>query len=367
MMNCTDTNISMNDVPFNRNAAAIFPASLIGITNLSLVLLISLTRNLRTTTNIIICSSCISSTLFSFMILLNALVMAVASKEFGRYFSISVVNPLFELTVGAIFNFHITVISLERFYSVLLPFHYRRHATFGITTLALVAVWILPILMIYIPLYLKQLEYSNCLDRFYSDNIRLLYIILSAVFFLPLLALSITYIIIMIKVWSMNRNENRAFRTAGMIALAPAPAMALSNSNLNLRQHSHSRRQNYGQQREMQRQRLFRHKKALLQMLLLIGIYSVSLFPFYIVILLYLQDFEKNVIPAVYITYLIAITYLFFHPILSAIFTFSIKEECKKLYNRLKRRWSENKIAALQVQPSKHNHSVTFVQKISSR
>ena len=367
--NCADTNASIDTVPFNRQYAAAFPASLICITNLSLVLLIIFKRKLRTTTNIIICSSCISSILFSFMILLNAMVITAASEQFGRYFSNLVVNPLFELTVGAIFNFHVTIISFERFYSVVLPFHYRRHDTFRNTTLALMAVWILPVVIIYIPLHIVQLRYSykSCLNNFYSDNTKLLHIILSTVFFLPLLAISITYIIIMIQVWRMKRNETLASRTAGMIALATAPVMVMADSNTNLRHHCNSHPKQYERQQEMKRQRVFRHKKVLLQMLLLIGIYSISLFPFYIVMVLYLQNFDNDLVPAAYITYLIAISYLFFHPILSVAFTFSIKDECKKLWLRLQRRWSANKIAPLQVQPSKYNYSISLVQKISSR
>ncbi|RDD39968.1 Pyroglutamylated RFamide peptide receptor [Trichoplax sp. H2] len=364
MNNCAVWNTSTASVPFKRQYAAVIPASLICITNLAMVLLILWKRKLRTTTNAIICSSCITSIIFSMTLILNAAIVAIVPKQLGNFFLTSVINPTLELTIGAIFNFHITIISVERFYSVIHPFHYRRHANSRNTIIVLIVVWLLPIIIVYIPLHLMQVEHKLCPQRFYNENVNFFYIMISFIFFLPPLVIAITYIIIIIKVFSM-KDETWASHTVGMITLATAHAVALSSNNINMQQRS-SRLSKIRHRNNNNQQMTFRHKKALLQMLLLIGIYSIALFPFYIVILLYLQTFDDNFLTATYITYLVAITYLLIHPILSAIFISSIKEECRRIWCRLTNRCTVNKISPRKICLSRCNNSITLVQKYSS-
>ncbi|RDD37318.1 Octopamine receptor beta-2R [Trichoplax sp. H2] len=344
-MNNTTGNDTLPVRPFNRYQIGAAIISPVAVTNLAVVIMILSKSSLRTVTNIIICSSCVSALLFALMLIIAAIVTSVSTVGVHLFFLRCIYNHAVELTLGGIFSFHITAISLERFFSVIYPFRYQRFANVRNTSVVLVAVWLLPVILIYLPSFIASWIVNQRCFPWPKHIINVFfYILFPIIIFLPPIVISITYIIMIYKISSIT-SKSWLLRTSGRLS---ASAMA-SNGNTILLTTSNPLVSNKTEtsHHSKSRQRALRNRKPLLQMLLLVGIYSLTLFPFYFLFLLLIEtnDEQKFRVP-LYVSYLVTIGYLLVHPILSVVFTSAIKKECLKTWRnvRLNSCWCSSRL-----------------------
>lgn len=295
--------------PFDRfQVAAILTAPVI-VTNLALVFLICSKEELRTASNAIICSSCFACMTLAILLITNAIVSIYASQLQSKLL-LCILNRATELAASANITFHITMISVERFYSVVYPFKYQRFATNRNTCLLILGLWSIPVVTIYLPVVVTSLTINGHCQNWYNIlTLRIIFhfILFPIVFVLPPVMTFIAYTAIMYKIFAMTKK-----------------IWSQWSCNSNCRRISRY-------------QLMMAHRKALFQMLLLLSIYSISFFPFFTFYTIYTQSKNQQITTGTYISYLIAVTYILIHPLLSILFTAPIKEElrlkCKQLFN----------------------------------
>lgn len=261
--------------------------------------------NLRIQSNVIVCSSCVSALVFGLVIVGSAVVSRMKNRLLRFLLLTCVFGHPTELTCAGIFNAHIVVISLERFYTVVYPFKYQRFATKRNVFIVLFLTWTIPICFIYILVILTSIHQAgHCYGWLTIPDLNIVfnYILVPIVLFLPSTITFITYSIILCKIYSIQRKTWS------------------ERCNLTLPQPSSTY------------QLMLQHRKALFQMFLVIGIYAIAFYPFFICYTAFLVIRSFLFLVLTYITYLFAIIYLGLHPILLIYFNASIKDEVKKCW-----------------------------------
>ena len=308
-MNSSGSNASSSGLSYfdrySLSAYVFIPTILINFIFVTFVLAKS---NLRTYSNIILCSSCISALLFGLVIVGGAFFNQIKSKYLWRFlFSCAFGHPT-ELTCAGIFNAHIAVISLERFYTVVYPFKYQRFATKRNVFMVLFLTWAIPICFIYVLIVLTSIHQAgHCYGWLTIPELYAVfnYILVPVVLFLPSSITFITYTIILCKIYSIQRKtwSERCNLTV------PQPSSTY--------------------------QLMLQHRKALFQMFLVIGIYAIAFYPFFICYIAFLSTRKLSLLLPTYMTYLLAVIYLGLHPILLIYFNASIKDEVKKFWKNM--------------------------------
>ncbi|RDD37323.1 Trace amine-associated receptor 1 [Trichoplax sp. H2] len=279
------------------------------IINLAFVIFILSKSQLRVPSNIIICSSCISSLLFGFIIVFTAIVNQISDRSLRITLLTCVVGNPTELTCAGIFNAHIAAISLERFFSVVYPFKYQRYANKKSAVITLFFTWAIPICSIYILITLTSLrQVGHCYGWLTISELYFIfnYVLVPAVLFLPSIITFISYSVILCKIYAMQRKTWS--ETRNLVLSQPSSTYQL----------------------------MLQHRKALIQMFMVIGIYAIAFYPFFICYTALLSTRRYVFLIPTYITYLFAIIYLGIHPLLIVYFNTLIKDEAKKCWKNLR-------------------------------
>ncbi|RDD39950.1 hypothetical protein TrispH2_008803 [Trichoplax sp. H2] len=276
-------------------------------TNIFVVVLILSQRHLRTSCNALICSSCISAS------------MAAMTEVLAGSVSNFVVNPIkttllqcvlsipLRTTMFCIFTLHVTMLSLERFYSVIYPFKYRRFVNKKNATIVLFLTWAVPLFFVVLLIeFISYLQFGYCFpwSNMGIFALVLVYILPPLTFFLPPLVTFFVYLKILRqidalerKIWSVSCQKEETCRWTSY-------------------------------------RHMLRHRKVLFQMFTILAVYSVAFIPCIVVYLVYFTHYDTSLLLPILITYLMATSYLFIHPVLAIIFTAAIKSEFKKKFGR---------------------------------
>ncbi|EDV20905.1 uncharacterized protein TRIADDRAFT_60580 [Trichoplax adhaerens] len=284
--------------------AAIITAPVL-VTNIGVVMLIVCKDRLKTPSNAILLSSCVVCLVLAIELIASAIASILISDITKFTGLLCILNKSTELTLCAVFNFHVTAISLERYYSVIFPFKYQKLSDRKNTAIATILLWTIPFIIIYLPVTISAIQInqgcSNWTD-IYSVKVAFYYVLFPFTLFLPPIVTLFAYTSIIYKIYAITRKTWPA---------------TTENSN--------------PEPRNVAFQLIINHKKALIQMLMMLGTYALSFFPFFAFYIIYVESRGQQFITATYVSYLIAVAYLFSHPILLVLFTASIKEEVKKV------------------------------------
>lgn len=292
--------------PFNRYTMAAVITAPVLITNIGVIWLIACKNHLKTPSNAIIISSCMVCITLAIELISGA-IASISINDVKNYKGLlCILNKSTELTLCGILNFHVTAISLERYYSVIFPFRYQQLSDKRNTAVAIILLWIIPFIIIYLPVTVSSIQVNgDCFNwtEIYSVKAAFYYALFPLILFLPPLITLFAYSSIIYKIYAITR---KTFPTT-------TEAYATNQEPYNLAF-----------------QLILSHKKALIQMLVMLGTYATCFFPFFAFYLIYVESRGTQFITATYICYLVAVAYLFSHPILLIFFTASIKDEVKK-------------------------------------
>ncbi|RDD37482.1 Pyroglutamylated RFamide peptide receptor [Trichoplax sp. H2] len=280
-------------------------ATLICLMNVLMLLLVLASKKLRTLSNAVFCSSCCCGILIAFTLMAISLTGNFALEPLKTKILGCALDSPTQVTLVCIFNTHISLMTCERCYSVIFPFRYRRLATKRNIIVILLLAWIIPICLIYIVAMLSsRIYFQDCTSWAKIVNVKVfITFIASPIIFLFPIAFTLTaYIIIISKIYSLERKVTRI-------------------NGIDSKCYS---RRTY---------LMVKNKKAILQMVLLLSIYIICLFPFCIIYVELVPTTVKYGFISK-ITYYLATTYYFIHPLLVAFFTAPIKEEIVKLWQR---------------------------------
>ncbi|RDD39514.1 hypothetical protein TrispH2_009482 [Trichoplax sp. H2] len=303
--NLTETGINFTTVQY------LLPGVIISLTALlvdfAVIILILANPRVRKISNSIFCSSCFCGLLSSVQTIAVVLNLLYETDYYFNDFIECFLDETIELSLFAVFNIHVTLINLQRCLSIIFPFKYQRWATRRNVAIAIILAWIVPIGVIFmLSQFISLVTFGNCSEWYQvsSANIIVTRILLPITFVLPPLVTIVTYSIIINKVYSFQKK----FRS--QCNSTPLPQSSSSH------------------------QLMFLHRKALIQMALVLGAYSLSLFPLFTVLTILTISPNFSLYAASEVTYCIAATYIFIHPILVVYFTVDLKAEIKKRLTR---------------------------------
>ncbi|EDV20904.1 uncharacterized protein TRIADDRAFT_60579 [Trichoplax adhaerens] len=299
---------NISQPPFNRHQMAAVITAPVLMTNIILILLISTQRKLRTPSNAIVCNSCIACLVLGIIHIVSAAISLNQISQIENIALFCFFNESTELALSGVVTFHITILALERFFSVVYPFKYERLTTNRNIAILLLSLWIIPICVIFIPVTVTSLSIGgNCDEWSEIPSVRVvfLYVLFPLVLFIPSIITLLAYSGIMYKIYIITSQT-----------------------------WSQQTYTNY-QRNSSRYQLMVGHRKALFQMLILLTVYSLSYFPFYAFYVIYIESNRQILATAAYVSYLVAIAYLSFHPILIMSFTANLKEEFGKQCHRL--------------------------------
>ncbi|RDD37325.1 Octopamine receptor beta-1R [Trichoplax sp. H2] len=279
------------------------------ITNLFCIAFILAKSQLRTPTNAILCSSCASVLLMVLLIFFNTAASISIEKNEIREIINCISGQPCELTCVGIFNIHTCLISLERLYSIVYPFKYQRLATCYNIMILLILCWIIPICSILVPFIVNiSVHGSKCSGWYDLEGVshHIDFILLPIVVFLPLVITFLSYSVIIQRICSLQ-HKTCLETTANyeLCYLSPYKLILL-------------------------------HRKAILQMVLIISIYMIAFIPFYVLYTLMVVSLQPDLVLPTYVATQFCITYMIFHPVLAIAFRSAIKVEflkmCKNIY-----------------------------------
>ncbi|RDD37487.1 Trace amine-associated receptor 1 [Trichoplax sp. H2] len=291
-------------------------SSLTLVTNTIVITVILSKPNLRIISNAILLSSCLAALLYGLIIIGTALVSTYAVNPFKDIILYCVLGKTSELTALSIFNLHLTSLSLERFFSSIYPFRYRRLMSIRNSFAYILIIWLIPSCIIFLlALIASFANGGDCtawmdiiaIDIFFS------YIVLPIIFLTPPFIMFICYAIIVWKIFSMQRKIS-----AASILIDSTP---------------------------LSRSKLMQNWKAILQMFIVLGFYISAFYPFVICYIILIAAPNIDVSDATTISYLLIISYIAIHPIISVQFTAPVKDEIRKPLRRfyeLFRSWLSN-------------------------
>ena len=286
------------------------------LANACIIILILTRPHLRLPSNVILCSSCISALLTAFVDVIATLISSyVDNVQIKQALLCCIFSVPLRTATFCIFTLHISLLSLERFYSVFYPFKYCRLTNKRNLALILSLSWSIPILLIVITVQLISfIQFGHCFNWKLMEAIAifLIYIALPTTFFIPPLITFFVYLkllrqidVLHRKIWSESCQKEDVCRWT-----------------------------NY--------RHILRHRKVLLQMFTVLTLYSLAFIPLMIIYLIYITYQDKSFLLPFAITYLMAVGYLLIHPILAVIFTATIKKECRKKLSKCFRQSEEH-------------------------
>lgn len=280
------------------------------IINICILLFIVSQRQLRTVSNAIFCSTCISGAITASIVTSADLLFKHYLMFVSRNVTLCAIMPALELTSFCIFNLNVTLMSFERCYFVVYPFKYRRLATLKNFTILITLSWLLPIFISAL-LFLSKIAIwdGSCYVWIYSvygSPIFKLFL-LPVTIFAPPSVMLITYCFIIWKIYSMQRQ-----------------IWSETDYGIN---HQNSSKFIL----------ILQHKKAIYQMFILLTSYSFCFFPYFILICL-LQNSWNDIksMEAMDITFNLLLIYLSVYPILAINFNNLIKNEFKKIMKQVR-------------------------------
>ena len=302
-----DEDDGSNTIPLDTYRIGACISSLSLLTNFTIIAIILSKPNLRTVSNAILISSCLSALIFGLIIILIALVASYGNEPFRSIVLSCILGSSTELSFLSIFNLHLTSLSLERFFSILYPFKYRRFAIKKVVTIFITCLWLIPICSIYFLALIAGVIHGNTcsgwnevneIDLFFS------YVVLPFIFLLPPSIIFISYAIIVWKIFTMQRKVSTTLTANPDQGYLPKP-------------------------------KLLQNWKAILQMFIVLGFYLMAFIPFIICYVILISTSNENVLQPTLISYVLIMSYLMIHPILSVLFIAPIKDEARKHFRRL--------------------------------
>lgn len=269
--------------------------SIVIVTNTTLLAFILSKRHLRVTSNILLGSMLICGILTGSIWILLAVYRQIYHTPI-----ICAIIPMFQQSAFCNTSLHFFIIIVERYYAIAHPFNYQQHHVIKIKILiAILVIWIISLSIVIPMIPLKSIDPSNCTFRNTVGSADKIYltVVMTALFFLPLLALLCGYSRIL--------------------------CILLSSQQDHL-------------QRNQILQRLLQKKKAIIQAIAFIGVFVILCVPcaaaFIVLINITDQDRAKNRVLEEFIT--VSVRFLLIYPaanpILFAIFTANIRKELLK-------------------------------------
>ncbi|EDV20110.1 uncharacterized protein TRIADDRAFT_61508 [Trichoplax adhaerens] len=185
-------------------------ACFITVGNSILLVFIALQKRLRTISNCILISMSLDAILIAVLYLVPRQVLEASTLK---------KSPLFcnlSLTFGISFfinlNFHMCILSLERYFSVVYPFRYKSLITQRNVIIVLLISWAFSTLAGFIPFMIFfNLSNQVCTNRSNDELAETIYyyIVFIILFYIPLIIIIATYTRIVWIVRTMNRNHLR--------------------------------------------------------------------------------------------------------------------------------------------------------------
>ena len=302
------TEVLNETLQISSSQGAAIIASLSLIPNLFVIYLILTTISLRTLSNIIIGSSCIASILLSLILISTEIIYRFGRDPVRRFLVSCIFGKSAEICFIGIFNLHIVIITLQRYYAVNYPYKYQRFISQRkLVIMILVVIWMFPICVVYIMLLIHLLVSKvTCIEwslKLY-DTISYNAVVLPLMFFFPPIAALLIYTTLVCKTHLLFHKSQHT--------VVPSTGESANNTPRAL-------------------------KKSIIQIGAILGVSIVAFFPFFILYICLISTKNNTLIVPVITTYLISLTYLIVHPIFVIFFTQNLKREfikrCKKCYS----------------------------------
>ncbi|RDD37485.1 Octopamine receptor beta-1R [Trichoplax sp. H2] len=279
-------------------------AALVCLANLVVLLLVLTQKKLRILSNAVLCSSCCGGIIIGLSVLLISFITNFVAEPRQSIILSCTFDIPFQTAIFCIFSMHTALMACERCFSIIYPFKYQRLATKRNFFIILLIAWIIPIGLIYIlPLVSSQIYNGNCTGWVYMTSLYTFvgYIMPSLVAAIPIIFTLAGYIIILTKIYSIQR---KVFHRISSVDMNPYPKSV---------------------------KLMLKNKKAIFQMILFLSIYIAFVLPFFL--------FHTEIVPYTVeyyydgygITYYVVIAYFFIYPMLVVFFTASVKEEITKV------------------------------------
>lgn len=200
-------------------------------------------------------------------------------------------------------NFHVWIIAVDRYIFIVHPQRHRAHCTKTTIRTTLVVVWIVTLIMPFVPLMTySPIDSENC-DYIVQDNVSnavfyLTYFILF--FFVPVIIITIAYCGILIMLHTRQKRYNQQLTMDSSASV-----------------HKHH----------------IKNGRTLVHMLILIGVFILFWLPFVLIFLiLQLRTKTEAQLQALKVTQFIAFSYPAINPMLYSYFTLKIRKEVAVMF-----------------------------------
>lgn len=212
-------------------------------------------------------------------------------------------------------NFHVCLISLDKYYSISSPFSYQKYATVKKAIIAISFIWIISIVMTTLPLYTFRSihETNHCIT--YSPDLEaeltFQFFVYSTFYFLPLLIIVLVY--------------GRLIMISCNLTSKASTIMVISRQD----GQSYSRR--------ILSTSIAKNRKAIIQTAVIIGFFVVFQMPFVLAFLIIRLELHpsKSDILAIQVTRFLAFSYPGINPLVYTYYTVDIRNEIVKIFRRM--------------------------------
>ncbi|RDD38001.1 Rhodopsin, GQ-coupled [Trichoplax sp. H2] len=273
------------------------------ITNSCLLYILIKKRHLKIVSRPILISIAIASILFAILYILPRWSIPNIYHNPILCHILPVLGQSFILTI----NFHVWIIAVDRYIFIVHPQRHRAHCTRTTTWTILLVVWIITLLMPFVPLMTySPIDPKTC-DYIVQDNLsnEIFYLTYFIVFFfVPLIIITVVYIGILI----MLHSKQKRYR------------QQLSMDTYGLTQKHH-----------------IKNGRTLAHMLTFIGVFVIFWLPFVLTFLiLQLRPKTDLQLQVLKVTQYIAFSYPAFNPIIYSYFTLKIRREIFSMFRQCK-------------------------------
>ncbi|RDD42859.1 Beta-2 adrenergic receptor [Trichoplax sp. H2] len=284
------------------NSAWLVIAMLILVTNLFVLSIILIRKNLRNPSNAILCSMFICGCTIPIVYIFPGRVF-----EEWRFQSIFLcsTSPSFAFASITCYNLHICGICLDKMMSILTPFRHRILSNTRNIAILIAAFWIIPYVTGFIPLYTYRpyssqfCVYDNRSHQIIQNDQIFQTIFFVTLIFIPMLTTIMLYSVALVKI---NRKS-------GSKILADAINQTVQKSNLS------------------------RNLKVLRQLFFVLGLFAICWLPFFILFVVQQYYFNETTRLVYSVFRYLALTYPIINPALVSFFTSSIRDEIMYLFN----------------------------------
>lgn len=298
-MNSTNINL-LETLPIAFYLAIVI-LSIIGIAANAVVIILIFSKSSIISSNMAItCSCCCAAICFATVRAADSLLSSLAASQLKWFLQNCVFDNITQLTFESIYNIHIAILSLEKFYLVVYPFKHQRMATKANTIKLLLVVWFVPCVSLMFTV--KIAVYASCrccLPWFFFPTLKNVIFngILPILFVLPPLITMLVYAIILYKL-----HQSR------YTLIHPSSIQCQNGQYI----------------------KFSRNKKALIQASVIVTFYIITFLPIFIIIYNMNRNNFKLFVTPFLISNIMITLFVCLHPVLIIYFNVLLKSEAKR-------------------------------------